>query len=139
MKRFQLLTRSYVALGMLTLTLLAGFSVVAFADDMSKGMAKDKMMDMDMTKDKMMDKGMAKDKMMGMGMTNINTATAKQMEKLPGIGKELAKRIVDYRTTNGDFKSVQDVAMVKGIGKQTMAKMKAHMTIGTDTETHMSK
>ncbi len=127
MKRFQPLTRSYVALGILTLTLLAGFSSVTFADDaMNKDMAKDAMMDMD--------------KMMSEGMININTATAKQLETLPGIGKELARRIVGYRTDNGDFKGVQELVKVKGIGKETLAKMEERLTTGTDTEeTHMPK
>lgn len=55
------------------------------------------------------------------GLININTATAAQLETLPGIGEVLAQRIVDYRNTYGPFKSVYALTNVKGIGEKRLA------------------
>jgi competence protein ComEA len=49
------------------------------------------------------------------GKLNLNTATAAQLEELPGIGEVLAARIVDYRDSNGPFKTVEDIMSVPGI------------------------
>ena len=64
------------------------------------------------------------------GQVDLNTSTAKELQQLPGIGKGLAKRIVDYRTTNGPFKTVEELMKVKGIGKKTFAKMQDRLTVG---------
>ena len=61
---------------------------------------------------------------------DLNTGTVKELQQLPGIGKGLAKRIVDYRTANGPFKTVEDLIKVKGIGKKTFAKMQDRLTVG---------
>lgn len=47
---------------------------------------------------------------------NINTATAEELEELPGIGAELARRIIDYRTTHGPFSNPEEILSVNGIG-----------------------
>lgn len=47
---------------------------------------------------------------------NINTADAETLQRLPGIGEVLAKRIVAYRTEHGPFSSIQDLELVDGIG-----------------------
>ena len=47
---------------------------------------------------------------------NINTADSATLQTLPGIGKILAARIVEYRTKNGPFTSVYDLQNVEGIG-----------------------
>lgn len=49
--------------------------------------------------------------------TNINTATAAELDKLPGIGPALAERIAQYRTANGPFNDVADIKKVSGIGE----------------------
>ena len=49
-------------------------------------------------------------------LVNVNQATVEQLTQLPGIGKSKAQAIVDYRTEQGKFKSVADLAQVKGIG-----------------------
>jgi competence protein ComEA len=47
----------------------------------------------------------------------INTATAKQLERLPGVGPSLAKAIIDWREKNGPFRSMADLDDVPGIGE----------------------
>jgi competence protein ComEA len=55
---------------------------------------------------------------------NLNTATAQQLELLPGIGPALAQRIIEERGRRGQFKSVDDLDKVKGIGPRTLAKLR---------------
>ncbi len=73
------------------------------------------------------------------GTIDLNTATAKQLEQLPGIGKEIAQRIVSYRKDIGAFKSVDELLRVKGIGKGKLAKVKELITIGVSTQSPSSK
>ncbi len=61
---------------------------------------------------------------------NINTATAEELDKLPGIGPSIAKAIIDYRTANGPFKTIEDINDVKGIGDVLFAKIKDSITVG---------
>jgi competence protein ComEA len=55
---------------------------------------------------------------------NLNTATAAQLETLPGVGKATAERILEYRQKNGGFKKVEDLMNVRGIGEKSFLKMK---------------
>lgn len=55
---------------------------------------------------------------------NINTASASSLTALPAIGPALAKRIVKYRESNGDFTTIEDVMKVPGISKKTFDKIK---------------
>ncbi len=64
------------------------------------------------------------------GKININTATAEELDKLPGIGPSIAKAIIDYRTANGPFKTIEDINNVKGIGDALFAKIKDSITVG---------
>ena len=50
------------------------------------------------------------------GPLDINSAAAEELSALPGIGVELAERIVEYRAVNGEFQSVEDLDGVPGIG-----------------------
>lgn len=61
---------------------------------------------------------------------DINTATAEQFDLLPGIGEELAQRIVDYRETHGNFKSIDELMNVSGIGEKKFANIKDFITAG---------
>ena len=56
-------------------------------------------------------------------LTNVNTASAAEIEKLPGVGKKSAAAIVAYRTEKGKFKTPKDLLKVKGIGKKTVEKI----------------
>ena len=61
---------------------------------------------------------------------DINTATAKQLTAVPGIGEVLAERIVEYRSENGAFSSVYDLTAVKGIGENNLEGMLEYITAG---------
>lgn len=64
---------------------------------------------------------------------NINTATATELETLPRIGPVVAQRIVDYRTKNGNFKKVEEIMKVQGIGEKVYEQIKDLITVGAET------
>jgi len=59
---------------------------------------------------------------------NINSAGAKELARLKGIGPALAQRIVQYRQANGSFKSVEELLKIRGIGKLKLAKIKEQLS-----------
>lgn len=63
-------------------------------------------------------------------LVNINTATAAQLESLPGIGPATAKRIVEHREKNGAFKKLEDLMNVRGIGEKAFLRLRPLVTIG---------
>lgn len=58
------------------------------------------------------------------GMVNINTASAEELDALPGIGKTTAARIIKYREDNGPFGSIEEIMEVQGIKEGTFEKIK---------------
>lgn len=60
---------------------------------------------------------------------NINSADEKELCKIQGIGPKTAKKIVEYRTTNGPFSKIEDIMEISGIGKEKFEKMKEQITI----------
>ena len=58
------------------------------------------------------------------GQININTADEKTLDELPGVGPAMAKRIVEYRETEGAFQSIEDIKKIKGIGEAKFNRMK---------------
>jgi len=62
-------------------------------------------------------------------LLNINTATATELEALPGIGPTLAQRIVDYRTQHGPFQSIEDIMNVSGIGPSIFDQIQILITV----------
>jgi competence protein ComEA len=67
---------------------------------------------------------------------NINTASAGDLEALPGIGAKTAARIVEYRQKNGPFKKVEDLMNVRGIGEKNFLKLKPQLTVGATKADH---
>ncbi len=62
-------------------------------------------------------------------LININTATADELEALPGIGPTLAQRIVDYRTQHGPFQRIEDIMDVSGIGPAIFDQIQGLITV----------
>jgi competence protein ComEA len=62
------------------------------------------------------------------GRLNINTATAEELETLPGIGPSLAARIVAHREARGPFSVPEDITQVSGIGPATFEKIRELIT-----------
>lgn len=60
---------------------------------------------------------------------NINTASAADLQKLNGIGEKRAEQIIAYREQNGDFKKIEDLMQVSGIGEKTFAALKDQLAI----------
>lgn len=61
---------------------------------------------------------------------NINVSTKENLMLLPGIGEVLAQRIVDYRSANGLFSSVEELTQVRGISRNLLEKIKDNITVG---------
>jgi competence protein ComEA len=63
------------------------------------------------------------------GKLDLNTATAAQLEELPGVGPVLAQRIVDWRTEHGRFASVDELGEVSGIGEKIFAELQPKVSV----------
>lgn len=60
---------------------------------------------------------------------NLNTATAEQLESLPGIGPVAAKNILEYRKKVGKFNRIEEIINVKGVGEKKFLKIKDRLTV----------
>ncbi len=60
---------------------------------------------------------------------NLNTATATDLQQVPGIGPSTAQKILDTRKSYGAFKSVDDLLAIKGIGPKKLEKMRKYLTV----------
>ena len=67
---------------------------------------------------------------------NVNKTSARELEKLPGLGPTKAKAIIEYREKNGSFKTSTGLLKVKGIGKATLKKL-SHFLTGFSTSTSL--
>ena len=66
---------------------------------------------------------------MNSGIVNINTAGSDELQTLNGIGPKMAERIIEYRQSNGPFKSIEEFQNVRGIGPKTFEKLKSQIRI----------
>lgn len=62
-------------------------------------------------------------------VVNLNTAGQADLEKLPGIGPSLAKKILEFRQKNGNFKTTNDLIAVQGIGEKKFEQIKNMVTV----------
>lgn len=120
MQRFSQLSRSYVTLSLLTFMLVVGLSGMVLADE------------------KRGETGAMAEPMAGEKI-DVNTATAEQLQEVKGIGPKKAEEIVKHRTDKGDFKSVDDLAKVKGIGEATVEKIRDQVMVGTSSKEKASE
>ena len=65
----------------------------------------------------------------GTALININTASETELEELPGVGPVTAAAIIDYRTQNGPFATVDDLIDVSGIGPSTLEQIRPFATV----------
>ncbi len=63
------------------------------------------------------------------GLVNINTASLAELDALQGVGPSTAQKIIDYRTENGGFKTIDEIKDVPGIGDAKFAAMKDFITV----------
>ena len=61
-------------------------------------------------------------------LININTASAEELDRLPGVGKVTAERIVKLRETDGLFTSADDLKKIKGMTMKKIEKMRKYIT-----------
>ncbi len=61
---------------------------------------------------------------------DINLASAKELEELPGVGPTTAKAIIQFRTKTGRFHRVEDLLAIRGISETKLEKMRPYITVG---------
>jgi competence protein ComEA len=71
------------------------------------------------------------------GVVNINTATAEELQLLPGIGEARAKAVIELRKRNGGFKSVDELTQVKGIGETALKRLRPYVRTEGKTTAHV--
>ncbi|MGC1404415.1 MAG: helix-hairpin-helix domain-containing protein [Thermodesulfobacteriota bacterium] len=63
------------------------------------------------------------------GKINLNTATIDQLAKIPGLNKDLAKKLVDQRKKSGEFVDMEELLDIKGINKDLVKNLKKYLFI----------
>jgi competence protein ComEA len=63
-------------------------------------------------------------------IVNLNTASAAELQTLPGVGAATAKLIIDHRQKSGGFKKIEELMNIKGIGEKSFLKIKPRVTVG---------
>jgi len=67
------------------------------------------------------------------GKINVNDANAEQLALLPRVGPTVAQRIIEFREENGDFKSAEDLMLVRGIGEKTCERLVPYIRLRGET------
>lgn len=67
---------------------------------------------------------------------DINTASVTELQKLPRIGEKVAQRIVDFRKEHGEFKKIEEIMKVKGIGERTFKLIKDLIVVKTKAKSN---
>jgi len=70
------------------------------------------------------------------GVVNINTATAEELQLLPGIGEARAEAVIALRKRNGGFKAVDELVQVKGIGATALERLRPYVRTQGKTTAH---
>jgi len=61
---------------------------------------------------------------------DINAASAKELQELPGVGPATAQAIIQFRTKSGRFRRVEDLLAIRGVSEGKLAKMRPYITVG---------
>ena len=72
-------------------------------------------------------------KSFGNKIININNASIDELDILPGVGPKIAAEIIKYRVKSGEFKAIEDIKKVRGIGKKKFNKIKDKISINDET------
>jgi len=70
---------------------------------------------------------------------NLNTATAAELQQVPGIGPSTAEKILQARKSYGSFKSVNDLEAIRGIGPKKLEKMRKYLTVAPPPQNKTAK
>lgn len=62
-------------------------------------------------------------------VVNINTAPAEELAQLPGVGQEIARRIIRHRARSGKFRTVDELLVVRGISAKKLEKLRPYVTV----------
>ena len=71
------------------------------------------------------------------GVVNVNTATADELQILPGIGESRAQALIAMRKQRGGFKSVDELLEIKGIGESSLGRLRPFVVVSGKTTAHI--
>ena len=66
----------------------------------------------------------------GQVSVDVNAGTEEELVSVPGIGKSLARRIVEFREKNGPYRQIEDLMKVQGIGEKNLERFRPYLTVG---------